>query len=184
MDTVVRDPYREALEAATGLPPRELFSRRDPSAYPSLERGELPETDYWATYAAAGIPVDVDAFHAARRAGYRWLPGMRQLLEDLDGHAHRIAASNYPSWIDEVAETFLAGVFDAVHASCHLGVRKPDDGFYLRLLDAVDAAADEVAFVDDREVNVAAAARVGLRAHRFTGADALRVWLRQQRLPV
>ncbi|MBW3619077.1 MAG: HAD-IA family hydrolase [Actinobacteria bacterium] len=184
MDTVVRDPYREALEAATGLPPAELFSRRDPDAYPALERGDLPEAGYWATYAAAGIPVDVDAFHMARRAGYRWLPGMRPLLEDLDGHTRRVVASNYPTWIDEVAATFLAGVFDDVHASCHLGARKPDEAFYLRLLDALDVEAGEVAFVDDREANVVAAERLGIRVHRFAGADPLRAWLRGQGLPV
>ncbi|MBW3659104.1 MAG: HAD family phosphatase [Actinobacteria bacterium] len=178
MDTVVRDPYREALEAATGLPVTDLFTRRDGSAYPALERGELPEADYWASYAEAGIPVDVEAFHAARRAGYRWLPGMRELLADLEGHVLRVAASNYPTWIDEVAEGVLGGVFDDVHASCHLGVRKPEEAFFVRLLGRLDASADEVVFVDDREANVAGARAVGMRAHRFEGASSLRAWLR------
>lgn len=184
MDTVVRDPYREALEAATGLPVSELFSRRDRSAYPALERGELTEAGYWATYAAAGVEVDVAAFHAARRAGYRWLPGMRALLDDLDGVVRRVVASNYPAWIEEVTATFLDGVFDDVHASCHLGARKPEEAFFVRLLDRLDAGARDVAFVDDREVNVEAARAVGLRAHRFEDAASLREWLRASGLPV
>lgn len=177
MDTVVRDPYREALQAATGLPPQELFARRDVAAYPALERGELSEAGYWATYADAGIPVDVEAFHAARRAGYRWIPGMRELLDELAGVVRTVVASNYPSWIDEVAETFIAGVFDDVHASCHLGARKPDAAFFRRLLGRLDATPGEVAFIDDRQANVDGARAVGLRAHRFEDAGALRRWL-------
>lgn len=184
MDTVVRDPYREALAAATGLPVEELFARRDTSAYPALERGELAEADYWAAHRAAGIDVDVDAFHATRRAGYRWLPGMRELLTDLAGQVRLVVASNYPVWIEEVAHTFIAGVFDDVHASCHLGVRKPDEAFFARLLGRLDAAPEEVAFVDDREVNVAGARAVGLPAHRFEDAATLRLWLRDRGLDV
>lgn len=184
MDTVVRDPYREALEAATGLPVRELFALRDPGAYPRLELGELTEEAYWEVYREAGIAVDVEAFHATRRAGYRWIAGMRELVHDLEGHALRVVASNYPDWIDEVAETVLDGVFDDVHASCHLGARKPDPGFFTRLLDEVDAGPEDVVFVDDREPNVAAAEAVGIRAHRFTDARSLRAWLRDLGLPI
>jgi HAD superfamily hydrolase (TIGR01509 family) len=184
MDTVVRDPYREALEAATGVPVEELFASRDATAYPALERGDLAEEAYWATYAAAGFEVDVDAFHATRRAGYRWLAGMRELLEDLEGHVHRVVASNYPRWIEEVHDTFLGDAFDDVQASCHLGARKPDPTFYTRLLDVLRAAPDEVAFVDDREANVAAAREVGMHATVFAGAEALRHWLRELGVPV
>lgn len=179
MDTVIRDPYREALEAATGVSVRELFAGRDGSAYPAFERGELAEEAYWATYDEAGFPVDVEVFHAARRAGYRWLPGMRELLDELTGEVERVVASNYPRWIDEVAATFLGDAFDAVHASCHLGARKPDPDFYTALLGELDAAPGEVAFVDDREANVAAARAVGLHATVFAGADELRAWLGQ-----
>lgn len=184
MDTVLRDPYREALEAATSLPLSALLARRDPSVYPAFERGELDEDTYWAHYTAAGLDVDPAAFHAVRRAGSRFLPGMAALLDELDGQVRRVTASNYPVWIEELATGPLAGRFEQVVASCHLGVRKPDASFFERLLDAVDAASHEVLFVDDRVENVEAARAIGLRAHRFTGAVALRAWLRGQGVAV
>jgi HAD superfamily hydrolase (TIGR01549 family) len=177
MDTVVRDPYREALEAATGLPIGELFRRRSRHAYPALERGELAEDDYWAAYVDAGIDVDPEVFHRVRRDGTRWLPGMRELLDDLDGVVLRATASNYPDWIEELATGLLSGCFDRVLASCHLGARKPDAAFFAALLDALELPAATVLFVDDREQNVAAARDAGLAAHRFRGADELRAWL-------
>jgi HAD superfamily hydrolase (TIGR01509 family) len=177
MDTVVRDPYREALEAATGRPIAELFRRRSRAVYPALERGELSEEEYWAAYAAAGIEVDPDTFHRVRRAGTRWLPGMRELLADLDGVVLRATASNYPHWIEELATGMLTGCFERVLASCHLGARKPDPTFFDALLAALELPAPAVLFVDDREENVAAARAAGLAAHRFQGVDELRAWL-------
>jgi len=184
MDTLLRDPFREALEAATGLRLEELFAIRDASAYPAFERGELDEPAYWAAYGQAGIDVDPEAFHRVRRAGTTWLPGMRELVSDLDGIVVRATASNYPHWIDELARTHLHGDFEHILASCHLGVRKPDPGFFERLLERVGHGPDEVLFLDDRSSNVEAAASFGLRAHRFTDARSARVWIAAQGVAV
>ena len=177
MDTLVRDPYREALEAATGLPLPELFQRRLPNLYPDFECGRITEQQYWQGMTDAGIAVDPDVFHRTRRAGYEWLPGMRDLLEDVSANARCVIASNYPDWIHEVVAP-LDGVIDAVYASHDLGVRKPDPVFFERLLAAEVVPADQVLFVDDRESNVEAARSLGMPAIRFTDALALRKDLR------
>jgi len=177
MDTLLHDPYRAALRAATGLELRDLRGRRDPALYPAFERGELTEEAYWAGHREAGLDVDPAAFHRVRRAGIRWLPGMRELLAGLQGRVHRVTASNYPVWIEELATGPLAGHLDEVLASHHLGARKPDQEFYVRLLERLRVDAVEVAFIDDREENVAAAAVAGMAAHHFVDADGARAWL-------
>ncbi|MFP4233560.1 MAG: HAD-IA family hydrolase [Nitriliruptoraceae bacterium] len=178
MDTLLYDPYREALQAALGERPlTELRARRDPELYPAFERGEVTEEEYWAGHRAVGLELDPVAFHRVRRAGLRWLPGMRELLVGLAGQVHRVGASNYPVWIEELETGLLAGHLDQVLASHHLGVRKPDPAFYARLLDRLALPAGEVAFVDDREENVAAARAAGLVALRFEGAVGVRAWL-------
>src|SRR6056297_2574089 len=101
MDTLLYDPYREALEAALGGQPlAELRARRDPDLYPAFERGELTEDQYWAGHAAVGLDLDREAFHRVRRAGLYWLPGMRELIVALTGHVRLVTASNYPVWIE------------------------------------------------------------------------------------
>ncbi len=177
MDTLLSDPFRAALEAATGRDIGEILTRRDPGAYPAFERGEIDEEAYWGLHRARGLEVDAAAFHATRRAGTRWLPGMRELLDALHGTVVRVTASNYPVWIEELARGPLAGHLDRVLASHHLGIRKPDPGFYVALLERLDQPAGAVAFVDDREENVAAALAVGMPAHRFVDAGTLRAWL-------
>ncbi len=177
MDTLLSDPFREALLAATGLELAELARRRDAAVYPAFERGELSEAEYWAHHAALGVEVDPEAFHRVRRDGTRWLEGMRELLVELEGRVQRVTASNYPVWIEELAAGPLAGVTDRVLASHHLGARKPEPAFYLELLDRLALPAGAVAFVDDRQENVDGARAAGMPAHRFTGAAALRAWL-------
>ncbi|MBW3661646.1 MAG: HAD-IA family hydrolase [Actinobacteria bacterium] len=179
MDTLVRDPFREALEAATGRPVREILAARDPRAYPRFERGEITEAEYWAHYTDAGFVVDVAAFHNARRSGYRWIEGMRELLDDLAGVVRRIGATNYPDWVNELTDGMLAGFLDQVVASYEVGARKPDPEFYLRVLDVVGAEPHETYLVDDREVNVEGALEAGLAAHHFTDVAALRAALGQ-----
>jgi HAD superfamily hydrolase (TIGR01509 family) len=177
MDTVLRDPFREALEAATKLPLAELFARREPDVYPAFERGELDEAAYWAHYADADITADPEVFHRVRRAGIRWLPGMQSLLDDLDGVVVRATASNYPVWVEQLAVDHLEGRFEHIIASCHLGVRKPEASFYDRLLGRLGLEAPNVLFVDDREENVEGARAVGIAAHRYVDAATLRRWL-------
>lgn len=177
MDTVLVDPYRDALAACTPVPLAELFRRRDAELWPAFERGELDETAYWAGWESAGIACDPEAFHAARRAGTRWVPGMRELLDDLAGSVERVTASNYPVWIEELAVDHLEGRFERVLSSHHLGVRKPDLAFFDALLERIGARPGEAVFVDDREVNVAAGEAAGIPSHRFTDTPTLRGWL-------
>ncbi len=177
MDTVVRDPFREAVEAATGLSIGEVLARRDPTAYPAFEAGAIDEATYWEAYASVGIDVDRGRFHDLRRAGTVWLPGMPELLDELGGRVVRATASNYPVWIEELAARLLRDRFDVILSSHHLGVRKPEAAFYEAVLERLGCAAAEVAFVDDRAENVDAAVAAGLHAVRFTDAASLRRWL-------
>jgi putative hydrolase of the HAD superfamily len=58
--------------------------------------------------------------------------------------------------------------------SCYLALRKPDPKIYCHALGILGTAPERSLFIDDRLGNVAAAAALGMKAIRFTGADALR----------
>lgn len=176
MDTVLTDPFRDALRVATGREPAELFALRDPEIYPAFERGEIVEEAYWAHFAERGVEVDPAAFHRVRRAGIGWIEGMDTLLDDLAGTVLRVTASNYPLWVDELTG-LLSGRFEWVLASHHLGARKPDADFYLRLAERIGHDPRHIAFLDDRQDNVDGARQVGMQARRFTGVEDVRHWL-------
>jgi FMN hydrolase / 5-amino-6-(5-phospho-D-ribitylamino)uracil phosphatase len=178
MGVLVRDPYLEALRAATGLDEVAAHRFKDPTCWPLFEVAEIDEAEFVRRFfgPAPGAPaLDVDAFNAARRAGYRLLPGMRELIGSLEGRVERYVASNYPVWVEELRRRFrLDDWFEGVYASHHLGVRKPDPAFFARLLERIGHEPGDCLFVDDREANCAAAERFGIAAHRFGDVPGLR----------
>lgn len=195
MDTVIRDPYREAIEAATGLPLAAALPLRDPRSWPDFEIAAIDEAEFARRFfgtpdapdagegSATGPVFDLAAFHRARRAGYAFLPGVRPLLESLRGRVRTFVASNYPVWIDELRVTHqLDDLFDGVYASHHFRVRKPSPAFYERLLAAIALPAEACLFVDDRAANCEGAARLGMRTHVFVDAATLREALVAERL--
>ncbi len=72
------------------------------------------------------------------------------------------------------AERTLESWFDVVVVSCEVGCAKPDPRIYEMCLSRIDVAADQALFVDDRAVNIAAAAKLGIRTLLFTGDHSLR----------
>jgi putative hydrolase of the HAD superfamily len=58
--------------------------------------------------------------------------------------------------------------------SCYMGLRKPDPLIYRRVMSILGKPAERMLFIDDRPENADAAAAVGMKAIRFTGAAALR----------
>ena len=71
-------------------------------------------------------------------------------------------------------------VFDAVYASNRMGLAKPDPAFYTFILEREGCEPREAVFVDDMEVNVEAAAKLGIEAFLFAGAAKLAGELRRR----
>ncbi|MEX0659622.1 MAG: HAD family phosphatase [Egibacteraceae bacterium] len=178
MGTVIHDPFREAVEAATGLDLETVIPLVHPSSWADFEIAAIDEATFTrAFYADPQCPhaFDREVFHRVRRDGYRWLPGMQELLAALGGVVETYTASNYPVWVEELAQRFaFADCFDGVYASHHLGVRKPAPEFFDRLLARIGHDPGDCLFVDDRAENCVAAQAAGIRAHRFDGVDGLR----------
>lgn len=184
MGTVIYDPYREALEAATGMELTSVFRARDPKCWPDFERGAIDEAEFVRRFfrdPPPGQQLDIDKFNRVRRERYHLLPGMADLLADLKGRVDCYVASNYPVWIEQMGRDFgFDQLFCKVYASCHLGLRKPDTAFFSAILDDLGRAPQRCLFIDDRADNCGAAASLGLRVHLFEGAEGLRERLRDE----
>ncbi len=57
----------------------------------------------------------------------------------------------------------LKGFIDTFASSCFINTRKPDKDIYLTALDLAQVKPDEVIYIDDREVFIQGAARLGIR---------------------
>jgi FMN hydrolase / 5-amino-6-(5-phospho-D-ribitylamino)uracil phosphatase len=180
MDTLVQDPFWEALPAFFGLSREELLAVKHPTAWVEFERGERTPEDYYANMFADRRTFNHAAFEAHVQQAYDWIPGMETLLARLATRGIEMhALSNYPVWYQMVDERLgLSRFLRWTFVSCETGVRKPDPQAYLGVIAHLGGPAERFVFVDDREVNCAAARRVGMHATRFVSADALEAELR------
>ncbi len=68
----------------------------------------------------------------------------------------------------------LKNIFRLFFSSCFVGLRKPEEGIYRLALETTQIAAAESCFIDDRSINVEAAAQIGMRAIEMHTLDQLR----------
>jgi len=61
----------------------------------------------------------------------------------------------------------LTTLFDAFLVSAYIGLRKPETAFYECALDITQREPDQCVFIDDREENIAAAEKIGIRGVRL-----------------
>lgn len=123
-----------------------------------------------------GIELDDEAFLDAWQSWVRgWLPGARELLDELRPR-YRLAAlsnSNAAHW-ERLAELGVLDAFELALGSQQLGVRKPDAEAFALTVVRLGVPADEVLFFDDSRANVDAAQALGLRAAQADGPEAIR----------
>jgi putative hydrolase of the HAD superfamily len=176
---------------------------RDVAALAAAAGGSVP--DFWDAYWARRLDydradLDAEAYWkgVTCQLGRPWDPGQMPELVRLDieswqhlrpsvvrlvgevaASGHRLALlSNAPH---EVATGFtslpVARKFDRLLFSCDLRLAKPDPRCFSAALARLQAAPPDVIFIDDRQDNVDAAARLGIQALRFTTPDDLRARL-------
>jgi putative hydrolase of the HAD superfamily len=67
--------------------------------------------------------------------------------------------------------------FDHCFYSCDLGYAKPDSEYFRCILKKSGVLESEILFLDDREINVAAAKSLGIHAERFTISEGAGVFI-------
>lgn len=109
------------------------------------------------------------------------LPGMRELVLDLDAaDVPLFAITNFSHEFWPPFRTREAELFDRfrdIVVSGEEQLVKPDPAIYTLALQRFGLAGSDAIFIDDRLDNVEAARGVGMRAHHFTDASALRAEL-------
>lgn len=109
------------------------------------------------------------------------LPGMAAILHELrDGGVPLFAITNFSHefWPPfRAREAAIFDLFDDIVVSGEERLVKPDPAIYALALDRFGLSAGEAIFIDDRADNIAAAERMGIAGHLFTGAGPLRAEL-------
>ena len=110
------------------------------------------------------------------------IPGVHAIVAELDVRGVPLfAITNFSAdfWPPfHARERVFFDRFRDILVSGQVGLLKPDPAIYHLALDRFGLRPAEALFVDDRLINVEAAAAIGMPAHLFTTADDLRARLR------
>ena len=115
------------------------------------------------------------------------VPGSVDIVREL--HAAGVPMIGLTNWPDEFwphapRKFEFLSLLDDIVVSGTEGVAKPDPEIFEIAVARAGIPADDLVFVDDKENNVAGAIEFGLDGILFTGADDLRLALRERQLPV
>jgi glucose-1-phosphatase len=134
-----------------------------------------------------GLDMPIERFLEAFRSWpARLYPGALALVARIPPTYTRALLSNSNSlhWPHVMDELGLGAVFEHRFASHLTGRMKPDDDAFQHALESLGCTASQVFFLDDSEVNVAAARRLGLHAAQVRGAtEAERALVRAGLIP-
>ena len=141
-----------------------------------LERGELTEAEFLRRLSEALEPELGHRPHLHRfseiwfDALHRNEP-MLELMRELRDRGYRMAilTNNVREWEDRWRSKLpIDEIFDVVVDSAYVGMRKPEPEIYQLTLQRLGAVEpDRCLFVDDNEVNVEAARKLGIHAVHF-----------------
>jgi putative hydrolase of the HAD superfamily len=158
----------------------------------AYDRGDITAEVYWNTLAEdAGARID----RAQLEQVCKWdiemwgRPNLEMVewLRQLRGSRFKTAllSNMHPEMIVYLRENFdWLEVFDFMTFSAEVRLIKPDRAIYEHTLKGLGVMAGETLFVDDREINVSAARKLGIRAVRFQSAAQLRKDLKEIGFPI
>lgn len=176
MDTLVHDPFFIEVPVHLGLTVDELRRLKSDEAWIEFEEGRIDEPTYFRRFFRDRREFDATGMVAVLRESYRWLGGMEALLGELQDAGHEMhLLSNYPIWYRMIEEKLRLSRYALwTFVSCRTTVRKPAAGAFLGAASSLGARVDECVFIDDREVNCAAARAHGMTSLRYRDAASLR----------
>jgi glucose-1-phosphatase len=107
-------------------------------------------------------------------AGARLFPGALDLIDRIPRTYTRatLANSNALHWPRLMNEMQLASAFDHHFASHLTGKIKPDENAFQHVIDTLKCGANEILFLDDNQLNVDAATKLGMNAFQAKGISA------------
>jgi HAD superfamily hydrolase (TIGR01509 family) len=142
-------------------------------AWQQAQQGKLSPDAYWAAVGAE-LKLEADQLNELRQdfyCGDRLNENLVTLIRRLrrgDDIAIGLLSNNIADLREELIQTGLNALFDAVVISAEIGVMKPAPAAYDAILGRLNLSPHEALLVDDSPANVAGAQAIGMKAVLFT----------------
>ena len=153
------------------------FEARHKELVPAFEEGRISLDEYLAQCVfyqpRTFTPADFKQFMYSLS---KLKPGVLEIAGALADKYFTAVINNESRELNQYRiQTFgLARYFKVFVSSCFVGIRKPDERIFRLALYLTHRAAEECCFVDDRPVNIDAAAKVGMKTVLIKDPEQLR----------
>jgi putative hydrolase of the HAD superfamily len=128
-------------------------------------RGEISEADYWRElHAQYGLRIhDTISDEFLKWQGLRANPDILALVNEVKavGLQTAIFSNVIEPTYNVLSQAGYYDRFDAVLASCKVGLAKPETAFYEQALLTLNTTAEQSLFIDDKQTNLTPAAAMG-----------------------
>jgi len=147
-------------------------------SFEKLMEGKISAGEFWANFSdRSGKPVADELFVKFFHPRFDY--GVVALIQKLGNDSSVVCGTNtFDPHYDYLAQQGYYEIFDAVFASNKIVVSKPKPDFYRHILEDMGVSPENAVFVDDMEVNVLAAEKLGIEAILFKDCDTLRERIR------
>lgn len=112
-------------------------------------------------------------------------PGAETLLGELERSGYRLACltdTNAFQWSSLCRRTAIDRYFGRCFLSYEIGTTKPDPGVYRHVIEGLGCGLGEILYFDDREDNVRAGEKAGMKSYLAEGVGGLSQRLRELKL--
>jgi len=140
---------------------------------------EKDEKDFWSGMANSrekNLPDHwLEQYHQAKFSAIRTVPGMVDIVHNLQNQGFQTALLTNTKKSSAIIKEKLGlyDLFQPIIFAYKVGVEKPNPKIYQILLDQLNMLPEEVVFIDNKAVNIAAARQLGMDAIEFHNADQL-----------
>jgi putative hydrolase of the HAD superfamily len=176
---VMRPWIAQAYDREGGPDLVHALERGGPNPVHALERGECSGADFERLLAARLARTDGGAVAAEGLLGRMFaasapVPGMYDTIRAIRSAGFSTSLLSNSWGCDEYPRADFPGLFDTVVLSGEVGMRKPEERIFLLAAETLGLAPQQCVFIDDIEVNVAAAVACGMTGvhHTETAATA------------
>ena len=140
-----------------------------------LDVGAITTKEFWILFSKiTGIKVSADYFRILFKP--ERISETYSIIDELKQKGNRVVCGT--NTIDAHYDNHICRgdyfIFDMTYTSIHLGVSKPDLRFWKMIMDIEGVEPENTFFTDDSEINVQAAASIGIKTHHFSSAGGLR----------
>lgn len=154
----------------------------------SYKQRKNSQKEFWDEYAQKSgktLPLDwPEQYNELKRSVIETNQEVIKIVQTLRKNGYRTAllSNTTPERAARIRQLGFYNYFDPVLLSCETGVRKPEKGAYLRLLQQTGVSESECVFIDDNQENIDVASLLGFDCILFTSAAELRSELEKRQL--